>query len=405
MREARDPSTDRHRGDAARPNAAGLRLPERRATDPPRRRRRRSDRPLRAPRRPSTGRRSWPWAASTRACSRTGRTSTWCCGCGWPGPALRPRSRGARNPRPLGDARLRARSRKNRLMGFGRGYVLRKWGVLRDPRRLAQVLATDGAVCLGQIAVDRSVAGNRRQGARVSARRRARRPFRPRRWTRRRARWDAPDAPPAGTAPRPPEPRTGRGPRPSGLGGSILPEPRPRPVDIALAAKLATLSEQGREPAKRLHLSREGRSQPSRGARFGERPHLGERDPRNRLSGHELDLSRQPVAGHEPRVLGTWVPEACAPGRRAAMPNHSGRLEAKSPPRRPRANVQVDVLTEGEVTLVVAAEMLEELASERDTRPRRRRRPRAGPSMASARRSPAPSSRPRPSAVSAWPAL
>ncbi len=49
--------------------------------------------------------------------------------------------------------------RKNYLMGFGRGYVLRKWGVLRSPRRLVQVLAVDGAVCLGQMAVDRSVAG------------------------------------------------------------------------------------------------------------------------------------------------------------------------------------------------------------------------------------------------------
>lgn len=55
-------------------------------------------------------------------------------------------------------------ARKNYLMGFGRGYVLRKWGVLRSPRRLAQVLAVDGAVCLGQIVVDRSVTGI---GARV----------------------------------------------------------------------------------------------------------------------------------------------------------------------------------------------------------------------------------------------
>ena len=26
-------------------------------------------------------------------------------------------------------------------MGFGRGYMLRKWGVLSSPRRLAKVLA------------------------------------------------------------------------------------------------------------------------------------------------------------------------------------------------------------------------------------------------------------------------
>lgn len=53
---------------------------------------------------------------------------------------------------------------KNRLMGFGRGYVLRKWGVLRSPARLARVLAVDGAVCVGQIVVDRSASGI---GARV----------------------------------------------------------------------------------------------------------------------------------------------------------------------------------------------------------------------------------------------
>jgi N-acetylglucosaminyl-diphospho-decaprenol L-rhamnosyltransferase len=63
-------------------------------------------------------------------------------------------------------------ARKNYLMGFGRGYVLRKWGVLRSPRRLAQVLAVDGAVCLGQMVVDRSVTGI---GARASGFRATRR--------------------------------------------------------------------------------------------------------------------------------------------------------------------------------------------------------------------------------------
>ena len=52
-------------------------------------------------------------------------------------------------------------SRKNYLTGFGRGYVLRKWGVLRSPARLARVLATDGIVCAGQLVVDRSLAGVR----------------------------------------------------------------------------------------------------------------------------------------------------------------------------------------------------------------------------------------------------
>jgi N-acetylglucosaminyl-diphospho-decaprenol L-rhamnosyltransferase len=47
---------------------------------------------------------------------------------------------------------------KNYLMGFGRGYVLRKWGVLR-PRRLPQVVVRELAVCAGQAIVDRNVAG------------------------------------------------------------------------------------------------------------------------------------------------------------------------------------------------------------------------------------------------------
>jgi glycosyltransferase involved in cell wall biosynthesis/GT2 family glycosyltransferase len=52
-------------------------------------------------------------------------------------------------------------ARKNYLMGFGRGYVLRKWSVLRSPRRAAAVLARDTVVCLGQAVVDRNLAGVR----------------------------------------------------------------------------------------------------------------------------------------------------------------------------------------------------------------------------------------------------
>jgi GT2 family glycosyltransferase len=51
--------------------------------------------------------------------------------------------------------------RKNYLMGFGRGYVLRKWSVLSSPRRLAQALIDDGAICLGQAFIDRNVDGIR----------------------------------------------------------------------------------------------------------------------------------------------------------------------------------------------------------------------------------------------------
>jgi N-acetylglucosaminyl-diphospho-decaprenol L-rhamnosyltransferase len=49
-------------------------------------------------------------------------------------------------------------SRKNFLTGFGRGYMLRKWSVVR-PRRLLKVVARDGMICAGQAIVDRNVAG------------------------------------------------------------------------------------------------------------------------------------------------------------------------------------------------------------------------------------------------------
>lgn len=47
---------------------------------------------------------------------------------------------------------------KNRLTGFGRGYVLRKWGVL-TPGRLAPVAARELLVVAGQAVVDRNLAG------------------------------------------------------------------------------------------------------------------------------------------------------------------------------------------------------------------------------------------------------
>ena len=49
---------------------------------------------------------------------------------------------------------------KNYLIGYGRGYVLRKWNVLA-PRRIGPVLARDLVICAGQAVVDRNVAGIR----------------------------------------------------------------------------------------------------------------------------------------------------------------------------------------------------------------------------------------------------
>jgi N-acetylglucosaminyl-diphospho-decaprenol L-rhamnosyltransferase len=63
-------------------------------------------------------------------------------------------------------------ARKDYLMGFGRGYVLRTWGVL-SPARLAPVLARELSICAGQAAVDRNLAGvrGRVRGLRAATRR------------------------------------------------------------------------------------------------------------------------------------------------------------------------------------------------------------------------------------------
>jgi N-acetylglucosaminyl-diphospho-decaprenol L-rhamnosyltransferase len=51
-------------------------------------------------------------------------------------------------------------ARKNYLTGFGRGYVLRKWGVAQ-PRKLPAILARDAVVCAGQALIDRNLSGVR----------------------------------------------------------------------------------------------------------------------------------------------------------------------------------------------------------------------------------------------------
>lgn len=51
-------------------------------------------------------------------------------------------------------------ARKNYLMGYGRGYVLRKWSVT-TPRRLPGVVLREAAFCVGQAVVDGNLAGAR----------------------------------------------------------------------------------------------------------------------------------------------------------------------------------------------------------------------------------------------------
>ncbi len=93
--------------------------------------------------------------------------------------ALRMRERGWRCVLAAGARGTHAHSatlgagsaRKNYLMGFGRGYLLRKWGVLRSPGRAAAALARDAVICAGQIAFDRNAAGlrGRARGFRAAA--------------------------------------------------------------------------------------------------------------------------------------------------------------------------------------------------------------------------------------------
>ena len=59
------------------------------------------------------------------------------------------------------SATLGAGSReKNYLMGFGRGYILRKWSVL-GPRRIPHVAVRELVICVGQAAIDGNAAGVR----------------------------------------------------------------------------------------------------------------------------------------------------------------------------------------------------------------------------------------------------
>lgn len=48
---------------------------------------------------------------------------------------------------------------KNRLMGWSRGYLLRRYGILRDARLLPRALACELVIALGQVVIDRNAAG------------------------------------------------------------------------------------------------------------------------------------------------------------------------------------------------------------------------------------------------------
>lgn len=54
-----------------------------------------------------------------------------------------------------------ASAAKYERTGWSRGYMLRRYGVMSKPRDAARVLATEGAICAGQMLKDRSAAGLR----------------------------------------------------------------------------------------------------------------------------------------------------------------------------------------------------------------------------------------------------
>ena len=101
-------------------------------------------------------------------------------------------------------------------------------------------------------------------------------------------------------------------------------------------------------------------------------------DPRERRRRHELDLCREPVASDEPGVLRARVGEARLPGGVADMPDDRLGDQLEAPAGDPRPDVEVDVLVEGEVALVVAAQLGRIARGAAGRRRRRRRRPRAG---------------------------
>ena len=112
-----------------------------------------------APRLRSRAKSSSKRAGSTRSCSPTGRTWIWRCACGGRGDDAR-LAKDAMGTHEHSATLGSGSARKNYLMGYGRGYVLRKWGVL-SARRLPGVLVRELALGGGQVLVDRNLGGVR----------------------------------------------------------------------------------------------------------------------------------------------------------------------------------------------------------------------------------------------------
>ena len=225
--------------------------------------------------------------------------------------------------------------------GWSRGYMLRRYGVMGHPRDALRVLAAEGAICAGQLLGDRSASGLR---------------GRLRGW------------------------RDGRGlPRLHANPGSLPSSASERPwrcaepgagrAELAAGRQPAALPAQLGEPAQGFQLAACGRRKAPLADAPCQRSHLDRGDPRDRPRRHELELGREAIAGHQARVLGARLGKALLPDRVADVPDDRLGDQLEAPARDPRPYVEVDVLVEGDVALVVAAELIEQPAPQQAGRP------------------------------------
>ena len=221
--------------------------------------------------------------------------------------------------------------------------MLRRYGVMSQPAAAARALACEGAICAGQLLLDRTAKGlgGRLRGWRA-ARGLDRRELdgaalldlsaREALALRRRAPRLS-----AGAEPAPGQPR-GRRRRGAARGA--------RPAQRAAAAAAPRACPAASARSRRWAAARAS-APTSTAAIRGSAPRR-----------HELDLGGEAVAGDEPRVPGARA--ARSPASQEALPTcqtTAAGVAGEAPAGDPRPHVEVDVLVEGEVALVVAAEL------------------------------------------------
>ena len=162
----------------------------------------------------------------------------------------------------------------------------------------------------------------------------------------------------------------------------------------------------GEASARASSLPRQGG--PTSGAgerRAASEPASTTRDPRQRASGMNLIwvASRLRATSRAFSAAGRSKP-ACQEALPTCQTTAVGNV-LEAPAGDPRPHVEVDVLVEGEVALVVAAELVEELAAQQAGGAADAEDLASLQVPAAAGGSPAPRSTARPSRVSAWPAL